>query len=219
MQILKNILLIIVLLAIAAFLYVFSKNTNEATPLVETQDEIQWVTYRNDGFGFEIEHPVNWQVSSSTSSTTEPIINIYPIEETVEPPFIHHHDVPNVSIFPQGVPTEGIIGEMGTTSISFTESIKTGFDFILKNGDRWSTYVTFTNPGTNWEPWGFVWARAPVADLQQICMVGTEVVPMEECPLFSDAGDVAVQVVREGSVDKELRAIEEEILSTFRFIR
>src|SRR3989344_4494329 len=74
-------------------------------------DTDAWSTYRNDVYGFEITYPSDWQIAEFPDDPAAPTFNIFPESVTEKPPFIHHDDVTQVSIFPQGVPTEGIFGE------------------------------------------------------------------------------------------------------------
>lgn len=230
MNTLKQILLIIVLLVVAFLLYTFGKaiNSPEEAPIEETpiQEETTgidmegWITYANDTYGFSIMHPTDWKVT--VTETYEPMINIYPKDTVGELPFTHHSSVTQVSIFPHGVPTEGVIGDVTNSTVEFTEPANRAIDYVLSSGERWATYVTFANPGTEWEEWGFIWAEAPAKNLTMKCIVdGERELPLNDCPLFEspDGGPSSVQVVREGSVDTETLKIEEAMLKSFKFNR
>lgn len=226
MNTVKQILLVVVLLVVATFLYSFGKVINNetespsetsatSTPRVGEIDTTTWVTYTNEAYGFEILHPQDWRVATS-GHPAEPIINIYPQSETEQPPFIHHNIATNVSIFPGGVPTEGIFGDSATSTVPFTEPVLAAIDFTLRDGSRWGTYAVFENPGVGWQEWGFIWARAPVSGLQELCVIGEQEIPGNDCPIFDNPD---ARVVREGVIDERVRAIEIEMLKSFRFIQ
>src|SRR3989344_9530509 len=64
-----------------------------------------WKVYKNEKYGLEIKHPPDWQIYASKNPYDyDDIINIY---KTGKPPFTHHSNVTQVSIFPKGLATEG----------------------------------------------------------------------------------------------------------------
>jgi hypothetical protein len=176
-------------------------------------DISEWVMYQNSEFGFELLHPEDWGVHVATNNVLGPIFNVYPKEVQDAPPFTHHSDVPNVSVFPNGIPTEGVFGVSTTSTVSLSEDFRFAVDFLLENGDVWATAAGSEMPPSSWLPSGFVWARAPIKNLTTQCMRdGVEISESECDPLTGD------KIVRRGEVDKGLRAIEEVILSSIRFI-
>lgn len=180
-----------------------------------------WVTYRSEKYGFEVQHPADWIVAVSDES--EPKINIYKGGErefgSVEarPPFIHHHNVTQVSFFPKGVGTEGVEGETATSAVKFAEPTSQSMDFLLAGGVRWATYATLAEPPASWEPFGFIWASVQVRNFSTECVLDDEVLPLERCDLGVDRPEGA-RIVLRGDVIPGDRAIEERMLGTFRKI-
>jgi hypothetical protein len=177
-----------------------------------------WVTYTSDKYGFEIEHPADWIVAVGDEGF-EPKINIYKKEETAKPPFIHHNNVTQVSLFPKGIGTEGVDGETATSTVKFGEQTSQAIDFILEGGQRWATYATFTSPNRpgSWNDFGFVWASVEVKDPSSECVLDGTVLSMEKCGL-GDRPDGA-RIILRGSMDVKERETEERILETLRFFQ
>ncbi|OGY97859.1 MAG: hypothetical protein A2855_02180 [Candidatus Liptonbacteria bacterium RIFCSPHIGHO2_01_FULL_57_28] len=173
-----------------------------------------WVTYHSAKYGFEVRHPADWTVA--VTEGVEPKINIYKMGEMAKPPFIHHNNVTQVSIFPKGVGTEGVDGETTTSTVKFAEPVEQATDFILSDGSRWATYVTFDKRPASWEPFGFVWASVQVNDPSSECVLDGQVLPLNQC----DLGDrpEGAKMVLGGTINKADRGIEEHILATLRFV-
>lgn len=173
-----------------------------------------WETYTNNEFNFSIAHPADWEVAEFPEHPAAPLFNIYkPTGEN--PPFTHHSEVVQVSVYPHGFPTEGVLAQHASSTVSFSEETNKAHDFLLKNGDVWGTFATFSNPPASWKPFGFVWARATIMNKEVLCFRdGEEITNMNMCdPLFGDT------IIHEGSVNKKERAIEKEVLESFTFIQ
>ena len=179
-----------------------------------TDPTAEWQTYRNDDYNFVVSYPPDWAIASGTRVIT-PMISIYPTvqAELPEPPFDHFADAIHVSIYPEGIPTEGVSGEVRSTEVSFSESVKEARDYILSNGEVWATMAVFDNPPVPWKEWGYIFARAPIDDLRTECVREGTVITEEQCdPLFGD------QIIRYGQVDESIRAVEKRIMESFRFM-
>lgn len=175
-----------------------------------------WVTYRNDTYNFEIQHPADWIVTVSDEDF-EPKINIYKENETAKPPFIHHSQVTHVSIFPKGVGTEGVESDMATSTVKFAEPVQNSIDFFIAGGTPWATYTTFKKIPSSWDSFGFVWAGVKIENPSSDCVVKEESVPMEDCDL-GQARKPGAHIVLKGRVDAADRALEERMLATFHFL-
>jgi hypothetical protein len=175
-----------------------------------------WNTYTNNVYGFELQYPKDWVVGEFPDSELGPIFNVYPANldiSTDAPPFTHHSDVSVVSVFPLGIPMEGIFGMSTTSMVAFSDDFLFSVDFSLLNGDVWATAAGSDNPPMSWSEAGFVWARASVSDMSIRCTRNGEDVNEDDCDPYS--GDM---IIRSGAVDRSIRAIEEKILESIHFI-
>jgi hypothetical protein len=216
----KIVVIIVLLLIIVAGYFVFRDGGILRAPSNDTENgediTLTWNAHTNNQYGFEIRYPEGWRVYTGTLPGNTPIINIYKIGETENPPFSHHSQVTNVSIFPHGVPTEGVVGQTVRTTVDMNMEVERGFDYILGDGERWATYMTFAIPPESWEPWGFAWARTLIVDGGELCLRNGEEVPLQNCDLGIESEGTTL--VRTGSINTEDRRIQEQILSTLRFL-
>lgn len=176
-----------------------------------------WVTYTSDKYGFRIQHPADWIVAVSDEDF-EPKINIYKKDEAAKPPFIHHNNVTQVSIFPKGIGTEGVEGETAVSKVKFAEQTTQSIDFLLDGGARWATYATFDPSGrpAAWNDFGFVWAGVEVEDPSNDCVLDGNVLPIEKCDLGNDR-PAGAHIVLRGRINSKDRETEERILKTLEF--
>lgn len=184
-------------------------NTNEQTK------DAQWQTYTDRTYQFSIDYPSDWKIARDDLAGS-PRITFYNPKQTggATPPFTHHNDsAVHVSIFPSGLPTEGVSGETVTTTVSTMVTVDRGIDFILKDKTPWATMLTFKNPPSSWGG-GFVWAVAVVKSLDTTCLRGEQFIPYEQCDVLT--GDL---YIRDGTVDESIRATEVRMLESFRFTR
>lgn len=207
------------------FFIIFTKPNLPELPGGRGIDTSAWLTYENEDFDFKIMHPADWVVYEAPDHFAGPAFNIYPksYEAAVtsrDLPLIHHSPAPNVSIFPHGVPTEGVFGETAPSTVEFTESPMRAFDFLLENGDRWATFAGYPygprNYGENSKTWmesGFIWARAEIENYNPVCLRDGKEMPVESCDFLGSTD----QLIHRGQVDKAMRAIEVEILKSFQF--
>lgn len=185
---------------------------------IDTQD---WQVYQSEEFSFEISYPTDWQVSAHHPEQEDgagfivPAINIYNPDtlSDTELPFDHFADVVGVSIYPEGIPTEGVSGDHFDVSVQIEEDIEKALNYVLEDGTPWATIIWFRDPPESWEDYGYIWSRANVENLEISCIKYGEEGGPEQCePLFGD------RIVRQGEVDQKQRAILEEIVKSFRFL-
>lgn len=178
-------------------------------------DVDEWVTYTNNEFGFSLRHPSSWQVHEAPNDLITPKFNIYkPGSDTNDLPYIHHsQNVTHVSVFPQGVPTEGVFGESRGSSINFNVPTINARDYTLSNGSVWATYAGVIGTSDVWNESGFIFAGVPIINHTRDCLRDGVDVPQDQCdPLTGD------QVIHHGSINENDRRIQEEILASFRLI-
>ncbi|HEY4496744.1 MAG TPA: Gmad2 immunoglobulin-like domain-containing protein [Candidatus Paceibacterota bacterium] len=222
----KTLIFLTAVLVLGAFVFVLQKYISKnLRPSGDTNiNTSSWVLYENKDFGFRIKYPSDWMIYEDPNNVIQPAFNIYP--KSIAPgklPLIHHSVEPNVSIFPAGVPTEGVIGKTTNSSIDFINLYpKNAFDYTLENGDVWATFVyhwldiqSRQSGLQKWTDAGFLWARAEIDDYVEICLRDGSEMPVESCDFFGI--DVADEIVYRGRVNKETRAIQEEILKSFEF--
>lgn len=172
-----------------------------------------WKTFRSDRFGVEFLYPPSWEAREFDEGYVSGD-NAFKPGEDPKFPLTHHSDATHVSIFPNGVPTEGVFGESVTSSIQVGENAGIKIDYVLADGTPWGTMLTqFTGRPAGWDEFGFVWVGLKIKDLRVQCLRSGKEIPEEQCEPFGDT------IVRHGSVSAEDRKIEEQILGTLRFIR
>ncbi|MCI0619554.1 hypothetical protein L0Y40_00765 [Candidatus Wolfebacteria bacterium] len=173
-----------------------------------------WQEYRNDEYGFAFDYPDDWTVAAFPDNQIAPMFNVYPSGTAGEPPFIHHNNVTQVSVFPYGVPTEGVFGKTASGDGSLVPDAGEVRDFLLADGTVWAKMaVGFPRAPSNWNEAGFLWASVVVENLATECRRNGEVITEAECDPF--LGDTLIQ---SGIVNAEERNIAEQILASFRFL-
>lgn len=216
-----SIVLFLVIAVIVYFNFEKRETVVEETPQEEPVGEDQegavedgFLTYRSEELDFEIDYPKGWIVESHFDDPIYPRVNFYPPGQgEIVQPITHHSDLTHVSIFPEGIPTEGIFGENRPSDIDFAESVRVAIDFYLRSGEEWATFVGFEDMPGSWGDAGFVFSRIQIKNLEESCFRDEEKLPDEECdPLTGDL------IAREGSVDSEMREIHERMLESFEFI-
>lgn len=204
--------IVLVLLVLGVILAIGLSLPKGNTPPQETE----WKTYRNEQFGFALEYPSTWQVEQFPNHTLGPIINIYKPDQVggESPPFTHFSEITHVSVYPQGIPTQGLTGQTRPSTLTFQEEITNADDFLLKNGTPFATAANFANPPSSWNESGFIFAHLVIENLEISCLRNGTEIPTVECNVL--AGEDVL--VRSGSISEEDRAVEERILRSFAFL-
>lgn len=177
----------------------------------EDADQIEWVTYTNEEYGFVIEHPNNWEVSAYPDDPDSPKFNFYPEgTDTSGLPFTHHSEnVTHVSVFPHGIPTEGFLGETAETEVDFDVTVAGERDYTLTDGTHFATIAFMPEGGPGWTESGFIFAHVAVENGDTTCVPIDETLPCD--PLSNGT------IVRSGEIDEEARAVTVRILESFEF--
>ncbi|MDP3725958.1 MAG: hypothetical protein Q8R36_02045 [bacterium] len=219
----KSIVLICVTALVVAgivFGFDFVKNAFKSRVI----DTTAWQTYTSQTFGFSVNIPPDWIVVEFPNDEIAPRVNMYPARQKKSlastksgiehiTPITHHSPVLNISVFPQGVPTEGFLGEFIPSDISFGEETTVAHDFVLKDGSRFATFASFKNVPASWNESGFVWGYALKKSTRTECLRGETKIKIDACDPFT--GDTIIHSARMSKKDRE---IEKMILSTFKFI-
>lgn len=193
-----------------------AEDETEENDIVEEEEPeaAEWVTYENEEYAFTIEHPEDWIVREFTDEFT-PMFNIYKEgTDTSGLPFTHHSEaVSHVSLYPEGIPTEGFFGESVETIVDFRVPVENPRDYVLADNTRFATMANISEgAATNWSPAGFVFAHTRVGNMEIECLRSGEPIASEICdPLMGDA------IVRSGIISAEDRSIQVRILESLQF--
>lgn len=202
---------IIFILVLGLLAYAILDGTPEPTTPEPNPDTEGSQTYENEELGFSLEYPDGWEVAEDTTPTNEPIISLYrPDEVAGEPPFIHHSEETHVSVYPQGIPTEGYSGEQVTSTVNFTAPINRADDYVLSDGTAFATYANVEALPDGWNESGFLFAHTAIDNLQTECYRDEEEIPMEQCDVLM--GDT---LVRHGEIDETVRTQQVRMLESF----
>lgn len=207
-------LVIISLFFILLGFVMLDNDTKKVKPIPEplTLEEVQWVEYVNEEYDFSLSYPKHWKIHVEDDDLS-PKINIYPFQDDIILPFDHFAEATHFSIYPKGVPSEGLIGQNIDVSLPLNEKVKSAKEYILSNNDKWATMVSFEDTPSSWKPWGFIWSGVKVKNLEFSCKRGNQEVEVEVCNPFE--GDT---LLREGNVNSDLIEIERKIINSFKFI-
>lgn len=210
-------LIAVVFVGAGVFFGVSTKYEPEGIFSDDEQEEVEvgndWVSYRNDKLGFELSHPADWEVAEFPDAQIAPMFNVFKTGQTFQFPLTHHSSAMHVSVYPEGIPTEGVFGEAKTSAVSFSVIPRQATDFILGDGTPWATFMAPIQNHSEWSPAGFVWGSVAVTGLEIICLQNGREVSENECDPF--LGD---QIVRRGSVSPADWNTVEKILQSFRFL-
>lgn len=212
----RFILILLVLSLAGAGVYLFI-NHYDASPEekgAEEFDTSDWETYRNVQFGFTIQYPPEWAVMEAPGDQIAPKFNIYKPEDVrSELPLTHHSEGTHVSIFPEGIPTEGVFGESLPSTIEFVVATENARDYVLVDGSVWATVVNLRNSPESWRESGFIFAGLLIGNHEIECYRSGEMISDEQCdPLTGD------QLVHLGEVSERDRRIQVEMIKSFRYI-
>lgn len=204
------------LLLLAVILPVFLLDPEEDDESLVIEDREDWKVYENEEFSFSLEYPPDWQVVEVTDHPLVPSFHFLPPEVDegeVSEGLTHHSDLANVSVFPEGYPTEGIFSQSRDTSVSFSEETNEAEEYYLVNGEVWGIMSDLSDEPEGWSEHGFIWSRMPIVDHETLCFDDEEEISKEECdPVLGH------QIKHKGSVDPFDVLVQKEILQSFKFI-
>jgi hypothetical protein len=208
----RGIQVLVVIALVVLIVYALLATTEDRS--LNRVDTTDWFVYKNEIYQFEIMYPPDWIVGEFVEDEMIPRVNIYPPNQQFEHPLTHHSFASHVSIFPAGIPTEGVFGETRASSVPFSPEVRGAVDYILDDGTVFATFVAFDDRPASWTESGFVWANVEIDGFGIRCYRQEEEVSLEACDPME--GDL---VVREGSVDPNERSYQEAMLSSFEYSR
>lgn len=172
-----------------------------------------WPTYTDDTYSFSVQYPPGWIVDTGTYED-QPVVTLRPdMGTTTEPgPWNDRTSGTFVSIFPQGLQSEGVFYGERKSMVIIPVPQAVARDFVLTNKHPWATKVTFEQYPDTWSASGYVFARANIEGEEETCMRDGEEVEGEQCD--TQKGDT---LNRTGFVDPAMRSLEELILTSFSF--
>ncbi len=178
----------------------------------------QWQEFSDNQFNFSLKYPSdNWDMYKDISLDVEPKFNFYikpDIGASLDLPLDHFANISHVSVYPRGVPTEGVFGR--TKDLNFDVGFETANDskvYLLEDGTAFAAYIRPLNPPQSWSMSGFIWMRLKINNLNTKCLRDGQEINFAQCdPVVKND-----QIIRNGSVDKTAWERQENIVKTMKF--
>lgn len=192
--------------------------TCEGIPSGDPQfDTADWTPLYSEEYDFRLRYPAeDWSFAFDTSFSLSPKFNVYlqPAGVSLDPPLDHFANVSHFSLYPKGIPTEGLFGKTRPFHLSapFRVSPESSL-YLLEDGTPFGAMVKPVRLPESWTDAGFIWMRVRTEDMEVRCMRDGQEVSRKECdPML--AGD---RIVRTGTVDERTWEMEMAMLETLRF--
>jgi hypothetical protein len=179
-------------------------------------DTSDWKTFESEEYGFSLKYPSDWNMEAAPNNEIAPKFNFYikPSGVPVDAPFNHHANISNVSVFPEGIPTEGLLGESQPLIPGYKVNFKnTSKTYVLEDGTFFASYIQLQSTPDSWNESGFVWNRLRVENLEEKCLREGEVVTDDQCQVLG--GDD--RIVRSGSVNEKLWRVQQAVINSIEF--
>jgi hypothetical protein len=153
-------------------------------------------------------------VATSTELSSKFNFYIKPSGVPLDLPLTHFVNISNVSVFPEGIATEGLVGETKDLDLDV------GFDvseesklYTLEDGTPFAAYIKPVDYPESWTENGFIWIRTEIQNLETSCLKDGEEV--DNCDPLADQD---IEIVRKGEVDQELWEKQIQVLKSFSFL-
>jgi len=219
----KKVILVLILIALLISLWFLFENINKDRQNRDKNgdsDIVETIQYMNPEYSFSLEYPEAWQNFTSAEEIT-PKFNFYSSVGDLtseELPFDHFVNETHVSVYPEGIPTEGIFGQsvsIEESGIEFPYELTTDSKvFVLENGEPFAAYLKPLESPDNWNSSGFIFAKVKINNLETVCERDGQIISEQEgCdPLV--LGD---QIIRNGDIDTKLWIDAVEAVESFEF--
>lgn len=174
-------------------------------------------TYENESYDFAFTYPFDWNFEAAPEDELSPKFSAYikPAGVPVTPPFDHFANISHVSVYPLGIPTEGVLGETAELDFNPPFSHSTESEtYLLEDGTPFAAMIVPASPPESWNDSGFIWMRLMIDKLESECIdADGEEVSQEECdPLTKEH-----TIVRRGDVDTNVWETHKAIIDEFEF--
>lgn len=188
--------------------------------LYNERELANWDTFVSEDYHFEISYPVdNWNFNIEPDYLISPRFNFFivPSGVVVEEAFDHFANITNVSVYPEGIPTEGLMSQTEPLSEDWGDNIdyESSTLYTLEDGTPFAAYVRFNNAPSSWEDWGYAWIRLRADNLESVCFRdGVEVNSDQQCdPL----GNESITIAHRGDVDEDMWPVLVDVLKSLKF--
>lgn len=160
-----------------------------------------WSSYTNDTYHFTLQYPADdWNVEEDVSFEFSPKYNFYekPAGVPVSLPLTHHANMTHASVYPLGIPTEGVFGTAVPLGFSVPyANMDESKMYLLEDGTPFAAMIVPESRPASWNDSGFVWVRAFIEGYETECVRNGAVVGADTCdPLTRDD-----EIVHTGVVD------------------
>ena len=183
----------------------------------EEIDLSEWEKFENKEYGFRLMYPSDWNMEGNPDDPLSPKFSFYlkPAGVPVTAPFDHFANINHVSLYPLGIPTEGVLGQRKQVGPGLSPNLENSSKiYVLEEGTPFAAYLQFEDVPDKWNQSGFVWARLRIENLVEKCERKGELIPMEECSPLAE-GD---KILRTGSVDEDVWDIQKAVIRSIKFI-
>lgn len=216
----KSLVIIFVLLLAGAggiFWYTQQERPGEPSDTPSEIDTSTWQEFTNTQYDFSLKYPADdWEEHADTEQPFTTKFNFYqkPAGVTLDLPLDHFANVNHVSVYPQGIPTEGVFGETRDFDLAVPFAVTDDSRiYTLANGTPFAAYIKPKEPPRSWNESGFIWVRLKIDNLETQCVRDGSEISRDECdPLVQ--GD---RVIRAGVVDTTFWQQAQALLNTISF--
>lgn len=167
-----------------------------------------------DRYNLTLRFPSSWRTATSSLPGDIPAVNTYVPEIGTSPPYTHHDNVTNVSVFPNGIPTEGLFAKWHELDFDPGFAATSSRVFTLEDGTPFAAFIRPLNPPGSWGQAGFIWMRVRVNNLATRCFDATStLIPDERCNPLASGHEVRWS----GTVDTSRWQEAQQILRSITF--